>query len=87
MVILVDPPKWWFRERWWGHMVSDRSYDELHEFARRLGIPRRAFERDHYDIPEERLAAVIEAGAVLVTSRELMLRLRAAGLRRPRPVG
>lgn len=66
-------------------MVSDSSYDELHAFAGLLGIPRRAFDRDHYDIPEERLDAVIEAGAVLVTSRELMQRLRAAGLRRRRP--
>ncbi len=84
VAILVDPPKWWFRERWWGHVVSDTSFDELHEFAARLGYPRRAFDRDHYDLPEERLQTAIEAGAVLVTSRELMTRLRAAGLRRRR---
>ncbi len=84
MTILVDPPKWTFRGRLWGHLVSDESYDELHEFAGRLGIPRRGFDRDHYDLPEERLAQAVAAGAVLVTSRELMTRLRAAGLRRRR---
>lgn len=82
MTILVDPPKWWFRERWWGHLVSDVSYEELHEFAAVLGIPRRGFDRDHYDLPEEHLPAAVEAGALLVTSRELVVRLTAAGLRR-----
>ena len=84
MAILIDPPKWWQRERWWGHMVSDSSYDELHAFAERLGVPRRGFERDHYDIPEHLHAAAIEEGAELVTSKELVRRLTAAGLRRPK---
>jgi len=65
-------------------MVSDTSYDELHAFAERLGVPRRGFERDHYDIPEHLHAAAIEAGAQLVTSKELVHRLTAAGLRRPK---
>ena len=84
MAILIDPPKWWHRERWWGHMVSDTSYDELHAFAERLGVPRRGFERDHYDIPEHLHEAAIEAGAELVTSKELVQRLTRAGLRRPK---
>jgi hypothetical protein len=84
MAILIDPPKWWHRERWWGHMVSDTSYDELHAFAERLGVPRRGFERDHYDIPEHLHGTAIEAGAELVTSRELVTRMTAAGLRRPK---
>jgi hypothetical protein len=85
MAILIDAPNWWHRERWWGHMVSDESYDELHAFAERLGVPRRGFERDHYDIPEHLHEAAIEAGAVMVSSKELVTRLRAAGLRRPKP--
>ena len=62
-------------------MVSDVSLDELHEFARVLGIPERGFDRDHYDIPEQLQQRAIEEGAVLVSSRELMERLRASGLR------
>ena len=81
MTILIDPPQWWNHERWWGHMVSDVSLDELHEFARTLGIPERGFDRDHYDIPEQMQQRAIEEGAVLVSSRELMERLRASGLR------
>jgi len=82
MAILIDPPQWWNHERWWGHMVSDVSLDELHEFAQRLGIPERGFDRDHYDIPEQLHHRAIEEGAFLVSSRELMERLRASGLRK-----
>jgi hypothetical protein len=87
VTILVDPPKWPAHGRLWGHLVSDESLDELHAFARALGIPERGFDRDHYDLPEERLDAAIAAGAELVTSAELVRRLTAAGLRvrAPRP--
>lgn len=84
MAILIDPAKWWRHERWWGHMVSDLSLDELHEFAALLGVPERGFDRDHYDIPESLHEAAISAGAALVTSRELVERLTASGLRRPK---
>ena len=81
-MILVDPAAWPHRGRQRAHLVSDASYDELHAFAERLGIPRRAFHRDHYDIPAELRAKAIATGAVEVTSRELVRRLVAAGLRR-----
>ena len=64
--------------------MSDESYDELHEFAGRLGIPRRGFQGDHYDIPTEYRTQAIEMGAEPVDARVLVRRLRAAGLRRPR---
>jgi len=80
-VILVDPAIWPHRGRQWAHLVSDVSYDELHDFAERLGIPRRAFQGDHYDIPTELRDQAVGIGAVEVTSRELLQRLVAAGLR------
>lgn len=61
--------------------MSDRSLAELHEFADGMGIDRRAFQGDHYDIPEEYRSEMVAAGAVEVESRELVRRLRAAGLR------
>lgn len=82
MTLLIDPPNSPGHGRMWSHLASDASYDELHRFAETLGIPRRGFDRDHYDIPAERYEHVVAAGAVPVTSRELILRLRAAGLRR-----
>jgi hypothetical protein len=66
----------------WSHLVSDVSYDELHLFAEGLGVPRRAFERDHYDIPSHRYAEVVRAGAVEVGSREVVRLLHGSGLRR-----
>ena len=81
MAVLIDEPRWWFRGRRWSHLVSDSSLDELHEFAARAWIPRRGFQGDHYDVPEELMAELLAHGAELVQSRELVRRLRAAGLR------
>ena len=87
MGLLIDPPAWNAHGRRWSHLVSDTSLTELHAFARRLGVPERGFEGDHYDIPEERYSTVVAAGAVPVSSRELLRRLRASGLRRPKRRG
>ncbi len=61
--------------------MSDESLDELHAFADTNGIPRRGFQGDHYDVPEDYRAELIDAGAVVVESRVLLRRLKAAGLR------
>jgi hypothetical protein len=83
MALLVDNAVWPWRGRLWCHLVSDASVDELHVFARRLGIPDRAFQGDHYDLTDELRDCAIAEGAVAVTSRELVTALRAAGLRLP----
>jgi hypothetical protein len=84
-VILIDPPLVPMRGRLWSHVASDTSYDELHRFAHTIGIPRRGFDRDHYDVPAELYDVVVDAGALPVSSRELVRRLRECGLRRPKP--
>jgi hypothetical protein len=84
MTVLVDAAIWPFEGRRWAHLVSDTSFEELHEFAERLGIPRRAFQGDHYDVPTEYRERAIDLGAQPVASRVLVRRLRAAGLRRVR---
>ncbi len=81
MTILIDEARWWYRERRWCHLVSDHSLDELHAFADANGIPRRGFQGDHYDVPEDYRPALIAAGAEVVDSRVLVRRLKAAGLR------
>jgi hypothetical protein len=82
VTVLIDDPLWWHRGHRWCHLVSDVSYAELHAFVQARGIPRRAFQGDHYDIPEEYRAEMVAAGATEVSSRELLRRLRSAGLRR-----
>ena len=82
MAVLIDTTVWPWRGRRWSHLVSDTDYDELHAFvAQHLGMPRRAFQGDHYDVPEELYAVAVAAGAEAVGSRELLQRLLAAGLR------
>jgi 8-oxo-dGTP pyrophosphatase MutT (NUDIX family) len=87
VTVLIDPPRWPAHGRLWSHLVSDRSLEELHAFARRTGVPARGFEGDHYDVPEERYAALVDAGAVPVPGRELLRRLVASGLRLPKRRG
>ena len=64
------------------HLVSDSSYEELHAFAAGLGLPHRAFHRDHYDLPASWWDDAVAAGALAVDPRHLVRRLRDAGLRR-----
>jgi hypothetical protein len=62
--------------------VSDTSLDELHEFAASLDVSRRAFHDDHYDLPDEYRVRAVAAGALEVSSRDVVRMLREAGLRR-----
>lgn len=83
MAVLVDTPRWPAHGTLWAHLVSDTDLAELHAFAARCGLPRRAFDLDHYDVPAEAYPELVRLGAVLVDGRELVRRLRASGLRVP----
>jgi muramoyltetrapeptide carboxypeptidase len=82
VALLIDPPAWPAHGRLWSHLISDTSLAELHEFAAANGVPRRGFERDHYDVPAEMHEALVAAGAVPVSAREVVQALRTSGLRR-----
>lgn len=83
MAILVDAAIWPHRGLRWCHCVSDESLEELHAFADLLGWSRARFQGDHYDLPAEVRARAVELGALEVSSRELLGRLKGAGLRLP----
>lgn len=82
MTILVDGAHWPAHDRHWCHLVSTDSVEELHRFAADLGVPERAFDRDHYDIHEDLRAAAIERGARPVSAREIVEALHRSGQRR-----
>ena len=83
MTVLIDQPIWPAHDTVWAHIVSDTSLAELHEFATSAGLPNRAFDLDHYDVPA-RLWEKLEAlGAEPVGIREFVRRLEASGLRVP----
>jgi hypothetical protein len=77
---LVDECRWPWRGRRWCHLVSDADLDDSTPWPAGSTYPPR-LPGDHYDLDEERRRRAIDLGAVPVTSRELLVRLRAAGLR------
>ena len=79
--ILIDPPSWPAHGTFFSHLVSDASLGELHGFARAQDLPERAFDRDHYDVPQSRYADLVAAGALPLPATELVRRLIASGLR------
>jgi hypothetical protein len=81
VAVLVDEAVWPWRGARWAHLVSDESVAELHAFARRLGLRRMAFQGDHYDVPTDVRERALALGAEAVRGRDLVRRLRAAGLR------
>jgi hypothetical protein len=61
------------------HMLAD-SPAELHEMAARIGMARKWYQRDastpHYDLPREKRAAAIAAGAIEVDRRGMVAVIR-----------
>jgi len=43
-MILIDIPIWAAHGTVFAHLVSDASFEELHDFAARVGVPRGAFD-------------------------------------------
>ncbi len=52
------------------HMLGD-SEDELHAMADRIGVARKWYQGDHYDIAMSKRALAVAAGAVEVTLRQM----------------
>ncbi|MBG6225280.1 putative metal-dependent HD superfamily phosphohydrolase [Arthrobacter sp. CAN_A2] len=83
MAVLIDPPTWPAHGTVFSHLVSTASLEELHAFAAAAGIPRRAFDEDHYDVPARRYRDLVVQGAQEVTGADLVRSLIASGLRVP----
>ena len=75
-MILGDPIRR-HRSGEWCHMVSDESVEELHEFAARIGLKRKAFQgvsRPHYDLRPSKRRLAVSMGAQEVGMRDLVRR-------------
>lgn len=83
MAILIDSPIWPAHGTVFAHLVSDTSLAELHAFAAAADIPERAFDEDHYDVPERRHNELVALGAHEVSGKHLARALIASGLRIP----
>ncbi|WP_129788539.1 DUF4031 domain-containing protein [Promicromonospora panici] len=81
MTVFIDPPAWPAHGTLFSHLVSDGSLQELRLFARAAGVPDRAFDLDHYDVPAARYDELVAAGAAPVEGGDLARRLARSGLR------
>ncbi|HJU71729.1 MAG TPA: DUF4031 domain-containing protein [Paucimonas sp.] len=79
MAVYVDNVRIAWRGRHWCHLVAD-SLDELHRFARSLGLKRTWFHAHaslpHYDITIEIRVMALSRGAVAADRRTLVSRGR-----------
>lgn len=70
MTVYVDDPVALWRGRRWAHLMAD-TLPELHEFAARLGLPRRAFQDKrsgaHYDVDAELRSIALALGAMPIS--------------------
>ncbi|MEL1265332.1 DUF4031 domain-containing protein [Pseudoxanthomonas putridarboris] len=70
MSVYVDDAITLWRGRRWAHMMAD-TLGELHAMAKRLGIPRRAFQDKasgaHYDLTVELREEALRLGAIAIS--------------------
>jgi Protein of unknown function (DUF4031) len=80
MAVYVDNAVFQWRGRRWAHLLAD-DLDELHAFAARLGMPRRAFQDKrsgaHYDIDSMMRETALRLGAEPVSRLQDRARMRA----------
>ena len=72
VAVYVDDMRAKFRELVMCHMIADGE-DELHAMAARIGIARRWYQGDHYDVSLERRAVAVALGAQEITWRQCSL--------------
>lgn len=90
MAVYVDNVRVEWRGRRWCHLVAD-SIDELHDFAKELGLQRAWFQHaasyPHYDVTVEVRARALERGAFAGSRMQIMTCARKlkAELGQPRP--
>lgn len=79
MAVYVDESIWPYGRMMMCHMIAD-SLDELHQMADKIGISRKWFQGrasfPHYDICKSKRTLAVQHGAIEVTGKELVLKIR-----------
>lgn len=71
MTVYVDDMKAPYGRMIMCHMVTDDpTFEELHRMADLIGVARKWFQGNHYDIAKSKRALAVQAGAVEITRRE-----------------
>lgn len=80
MAVYVDDAVFPWRGRRWAHLLAD-DLDDLHAFAARLGLPRKAFQDlrsgAHYDVDADTRERALALGAIAVSRTRDRARMRA----------
>lgn len=69
MTVYVDDMRASFGLMVMCHMIADNE-DELHAMAARIGVARKWYQKDHYDVALSKRTLAVKYGAVEVTWRE-----------------
>lgn len=70
MTVYVDDMRAPYRRMIMCHMIADTA-DELHAMASKIGVARRWYQGDHYDICQSKREKAVNLGAKEVTQRQL----------------
>lgn len=66
MTVYVDEAVWPWKGKKWAHLMAD-SLDELHDFAKKLGLQRNWYQYNarhaHYDVTESKRELALKLGA------------------------
>ena len=81
MSVYVDDMRAQFGRMVMCHMIADTE-TELHAMADKIGVARRWYQRDHYDICLSKRALAVRNGAQEITWRECGKIMRKRRLRR-----
>jgi hypothetical protein len=89
MAVYVDDAIWDWHGRKWCHLLAD-SEDELHRFARRVGLHRSSYQGPpktsaaHYDLTAYERGLAIKRGAVICDRAAIVAIYRRVRIARPR---
>lgn len=70
MAVYVDDMKATYRRMVMSHMIATDEA-ELHAMASLIGVARKWYQGDHYDVCQEMRTRAVAAGAIEITQRQL----------------